>query len=57
MLELYNYCSESNNNADHRQARIFQRYIIASLLGGDLSDVRFYTKGGIWYRHASFEVN
>ena len=56
MLELVTYCDESNNDADHRQARVLRRWLIDQLLGGDTSDVRFYTDGGIWYRHANFSA-
>ena len=54
MLELVTFCNESNNDADHMQARVLRRWLIGQLLGGDISDVRFYTEGGVWYRHASF---
>ena len=52
--ELVRYCNEDNNDADHRQARVLRVFLIASLLGGDTGDVRFYDRQGVWYRHASF---
>ena len=54
MRDLINYCNESNNDADHRQARRLRIYLIATLLGGDVNDVRFYDANGNWYRHSSF---
>jgi hypothetical protein len=55
MNELYKYCRESNNDSDHRQARIFQSFLIASLLGvPEQDEVRFYWPNGICYRVASF---
>ena len=55
MEQLVNFCNEANNDADHRQARVFRSFLIASLLRGDTRDVRFYDEQGIWYRHASFK--
>lgn len=54
MNDLVRFCKESNNDMDHRQARILRAFLIASLLGGDVSDVRFFNKDGICFRHASF---
>ncbi len=54
MTDLINYCNESNNDKDHCQARVLRSFLIASLLGGDTSDVRIYSNG-LWVRHASFK--
>jgi hypothetical protein len=54
MANLVKYCRESNNDTDHRQARIFRAYLIAILLNGDTSDVRFYNANGLCFRIASF---
>lgn len=55
MEELMRYISESNNNADHRQARILHTYLVASLLRlTDTEEVRFYNAGGVCYRVAYF---
>ena len=54
MNELVQYCNRQSNDMDTRQARILRSYLIASLLGGDTQDVRFYDENGIWVRHASF---
>ena len=56
MPELINYCAERSNNADHRQARVFKSYIIASLLNVDYSvSVRFFREDGVCYREAMFQ--
>jgi hypothetical protein len=61
MHTLVNYCNERDlygrfyNDADHRQARVFRSYLIASLLGGDTRDVRFFDANGICFRHAMFQ--
>lgn len=60
MNELHAYCNEQtasggfNNDADHCQARVFQSYIIATLLGvTELDTVKFY-QHGTCYRVAMF---
>ncbi len=55
MDELKQYCRQELNTADVRQARIFMDYIIATLLGGDTRDVRFYAPNGDCFRTASFQ--
>lgn len=53
MIELTNYCNHPLNTPDHCQARVLRSFLIASLVGGDTSDVRFY-RNGICVRHAMF---
>lgn len=55
MTELVNYCAEPSNDMNHRQARVFKSYIIASLLGIDYNtEVRFF-KEEVCYRVAMFQ--
>jgi hypothetical protein len=53
MQELTQYCNQPMNTPDHCQARVLRTYLIASLLGGDTQDVRFY-RDGVCFRHAMF---
>lgn len=60
MTDLINYCNQKDsqggfiNDMDHRQARVFRAYLIASLLGGNCQDVRFFDANGICFRTAMF---
>jgi hypothetical protein len=60
MTDLVAYCNQKDsqggfiNDMDHRQARVLRSFLIASLLGGDTSDVRFFNANGICFRHAMF---
>ena len=56
MPELFQFCRRDSNDADTRQARIFQSYIIASLLGISQKDeLRFFNEIGQCYRVAMFQ--
>lgn len=60
MIELTTFCNQRDtaggfvNDMDHRQARVLRSYLIATLLGGNTQDVRFYDESGICFRHAMF---
>lgn len=57
MEELVTFCNQQSNGIEVRQARILRHYLTASLLGGDVRDVRFYNEHGMCFRHASFTTD